>query len=296
MNKKIRTFVVSVLLVIAVFSVYRMISNRIEKKRYREWVENLETSAAENVQILTDTISVNYLHKKRTLAIYLPENYAVDTVKYPVVYFLDGQSLFDQKVQRGTEWQVDETLDSLGRLNKEQSIIVGIYNSKDRLKEYKPFPSTGRNADRAFSGDRHAEWIAKSLKPWIDEKYRTKRGANSTFIGGASLGGLMSYYMLMKYPDVFGGAIAFSPSFWVNERVFHLHEKNGNLSGQKIYFNAGERETRTIESLRKLQDILVKDGLPEENIRVQIEEGEGHNHETGRKGFRKAYPWMVNNQ
>jgi alpha-glucosidase len=107
MNKKIRTFVVSVLLVIAVFSVYRMISNRIEKKRYREWVENLETSAAENVQILTDTISVNYLHKKRTLAIYLPENYAVDTVKYPVVYLLDGQNHFDKKVQRGNERQVD---------------------------------------------------------------------------------------------------------------------------------------------------------------------------------------------
>ncbi len=38
----------------------------------------------------------------------------MDSITYSVIYFLDGQSLFDQKIQEGQEWQVDEVLDSLG--------------------------------------------------------------------------------------------------------------------------------------------------------------------------------------
>ncbi len=38
-----------------------------------------------------DTVGSKVLHEKRVLNIYLPEGYdANDTVKYPVVYLLDG--------------------------------------------------------------------------------------------------------------------------------------------------------------------------------------------------------------
>ena len=192
------------------------------------------------------------------------------------------------------EWEVDEVLDSLGELGETQSIVVGIYSSENRAKEYKPFPSTRWYSDKVVSGDRHADWIVKKVKPWIDQRYRTKREMNSTIIGGASLGGLMAYYMLMEYPDIFGGAIVFSPSFWVNEKVYTLHEGNPRLFDKKIYFNAGELETPTVESVKKMQDILIEYGFPEENIKTEIEEGKGHWHITWRNGFRKVYPWIVN--
>ena len=294
MKKKI-FYVIGILLLIPVLNfVYRTISNRIAEKKHMEWVKTLAHSASKNVQILTDVVTIEYLNKKRTLSLYLPENYESDTVNYSVIYFLDGQSLFDQKIQEGTEWQIDEVLDSLGQLNQEQSIIVGIYNSEDRLKEYKPFSSSRWYSDKVVSGDQHAEWIVHNLKPWIDARYRTKKEANATIIGGASLGGLMSYYMLMEYPEVFGGAIVFSPSFWVNEIVYTLHEKNKHLFEQKIYFDAGQLETPTVNSVQKMRDILVEYGMPKENIKVDIEEGEGHWHMTWRKGFKKAYPWIVN--
>ena len=296
MKKRTAYIIGFTLLIIGTYFAYKTISDRIAEKKHMEWVETLAHTASENVQILPDTITIDYLGETRTLALYLPENYEMDTVEYPVIYFLDGQSLFDQKIQEGTEWQIDEVLDSLGKLNKTPSIIVGIYNSEDRLKEYKPFPSTRWYSDKVVSGDQHAEWIVNSLKPWIDDKYRTKKERNSTIIGGASLGGLMSYYMLMEYPNVFGGAIVFSPSFWVNETVYTLHENNENLFDQKIYFNAGELETPTVESVHKMQDILIKYGFPKENIKVDIEVGEGHWHMTWRKGFKKAYPWIVNDE
>jgi predicted alpha/beta superfamily hydrolase len=259
-------------------------------------VATLEHTASKNVQILTDTIPIDYLNEKRTLAVYLPENYDTDSAHYSVIYFLDGQSLFDQKIQEGMEWQIDEVLDSLGLLNQEQSIIVGINSSEDRLKEYKPFPSTRWYSDKVVSGDQHAEWIVNSLIPFIDARYRTKKEADATVIAGASLGGLMSYYMLMEYSHIFGAAIVFSPSFWVNEIVYTLHENNQRLFEQKIYFDAGELETPTVESVQKMYDILVNYGMPTENIKVDIEEGEGHWHNTWRKGFKKAYPWIVQGQ
>ena len=294
MKKKILYALGFTLLAFGFYYIYRTITNQIAVKKHREWVATLTHSASKNVQILKDTITIDYLNEKRTVALYLPENYAKDTAHYSVVYFLDGQSLFDQKIQEDTEWQVDEVLDSLGVLKKEQSIIVGIYCSeKNRMTEYKPFPSTRWYSDKVVSGDKHADWIVKQLKPWVDARFRTKKEANATTIGGASLGGLMSYYMLMHYPDVFGRGIVFSPSFWVNEVVYTLHEKNKNVFNQKIYFNAGEHETPTVESVLKMQDILIKHGVPKENIKTDIEIGEGHGHKAWEKGFKKAYPWII---
>ncbi len=293
MKKKIYYSISIIILLILAYNVYKTIKNRNEERKHQEWVASLASTASKNVRILADTITIEYLEQKRTLALYLPENYAHDSVHYPVIYFLDGQSLFDQKIQEGTEWQVDEVLDSLIKLNEQPSIIVGIYSADDRLKEYKPFPSTRWYSDKVVHGDQHAAWIVNNLKPWIDARYRTKKEANATIIGGASLGGLMSYYMLMEYPDVFGGAIVFSPSFWVNEVVYTIHEKNNNLFNQKIYFDAGKLETPTVNSILKMKEILINYGMPKENIKLDIEEGEGHWHMTWRKGFKKVYPWII---
>ncbi len=294
-KKKVFSILGIILVLIGIYFVYKTISDSANQKKHQEWVSTLEHTASENVQILTDTILVDYLNEKRTLGIYLPANYAKDSQAYSVIYFLDGQSLFDQKIQEGMEWGLDEVLDSLGKLDQEQSIIVGIYNSERRMKEYKPFPSTRWYSDWVVSGDQHSDWIVKRLKPWIDSKYRTKKEASSTFIGGASLGGLMSYFMLMEYSEIFGGGIVFSPSFWVNEKVYSLHENNKNLSQQKIYFNAGQLETPTVNSVKRMEEILLKSGMPKENIKVDIEDGLGHWHMTWKEGFKKTYPWIVTN-
>lgn len=272
---------------------YRTIAKNKAQKEHLLYVQSLENTASENVHILSDTISIDYLGTKRTLALYLPNNYELDSVSYPVIYFLDGQSLFDQKIQEGTEWQIDEVLDSISNLGGRKSIVVGINSSEDRMKEYKPFPSDRWYSHKNVSGDQHAEWIVQTLKPWIDARYRTNPDMKSTIIGGASLGGLMSYYMLMEYPENFGGAIVFSPSFWVNEEVYTLHKKNKNLFKQRIYFDAGELETPTVDGIEKMRDILIRDGMPEENMKLDIESDEGHWHMTWRKGFKKAYPWIL---
>jgi len=296
MKPYLKKIIIGSILLVGTYLGYRYISEYIEEKRHKEWVASLEHSISDNVQILKDTITIDYLDEKRTLAIYLPEGYEKDTINYPVIYFLDGQSLFDQKILEGDEWQVDEVLDSLGQLGREEVIVVGIYNSdKNRLTEYKPFTSPHLPKEKIVTGDKHAKWIVTDLKEWIDAKYRTKKTPESTIIGGASLGGLMAYYMLMTYPDIFGGAIVFSPSFWVRDDVYRLHEKVNNLTNKKIYFNAGELETPTVESIQKMHGILKAEGIQKENLMLDVEKEEGHWHMTWRKGFKKAYPWILRN-
>lgn len=293
MKRKLLYLFITSLIAAAVFFGHKELQKRERQREHQAWVETLEHTASHNVQVLPDTIAIDYLGERRTLALYLPEGYATDSVDYPVIYFLDGQSPFDQRIQGGTEWEVDEVIDSIGQMGGQKAIVVGIYNSDDRLREYKPFASDRWYSHKRVSGDQHAEWIAKTLKPWVDARYRTQVGPSSTIIGGASLGGLMSYYILMEYPEVFGGAIVFSPSFWVHEKVYSLHETNEQRSQQRIYFNAGQLETPTVQSIEKMHQILLDAGLPPENMRLDVEEGEGHWHMTWRKGFRKAYPWII---
>ncbi len=264
-----------------------------EARKHQQYIASLKDTASPNVQALKDTILIDYLGTKRTLWIYLPPNYATDSVSYPVIYFMDGTSLFNEKVQEGLEWQVDEVMDSIAAAGGSAAIVVGIDNSDDRLTEYKPFLSPHLPEETSVTGDQHAEWIATDLKAWVDEHYRTLPSPEMTTIGGASLGGLMAYYALTTYPDIFGNAIVFSPSFWVNERVFKLHHNVSHLNDHRIYLNVGEHEGGDQRvNAQKIYDLLLAEGMSKDNIRFDIEAGEGHSHPTWRKGFRKAYPWV----
>jgi len=224
------------------------------------------------------------------LRIYLPPNYETDSLSYPVIYFYDADALFDEKVLEGPEWQLDEVLDSVSALGGLEAIVIGIDNSQDRMREYMPytnedFPNT--------SGDKHAEWVATDLKKWVDENYRTKPEPEHNAIGGASLGGIMSYYTMMKFPEKFGRAFVFSPSFWVNEKIFSVHQELDSLSEVKIYMNVGEEEGSMVVNAKKMRDILLSEGLTKDQLKFDIFPGLGHEHMTWRKGFRAAYPWIL---
>jgi predicted alpha/beta superfamily hydrolase len=59
------------------------------------------------------------------------------------------------------------------------------------------------------------DFIVKTLRPYINKNYRTKKCRKHTFTAGSSMGGLISLYALLKYPKVFGGAGVFSPALWI---------------------------------------------------------------------------------
>lgn len=159
------------------------------------------------------------LGNSRDVIVLLPESY--ETAKagkssqknYPVLYMHDGNNLFDPKTSfLGLDWGVDETVNKLAAEGKiDEIIVVGIYNTPARNSEYTPFRDPKHGGG---DGDKYIRFIIDELKPEIDRKYRTKKGAADTAIGGSSLGGLVSLYAGLRYPQTFGKMIVMSPSAW----------------------------------------------------------------------------------
>jgi len=196
----------------------------------------------------------------RNVDIWLPENYN-HSKKYAVLYMHDGQQLFDNKTWNGQEWKVDETIDSLLKVNEIQDVIVvGILNNGNkRYPEYFPekviynLPDSLKKGILSFMnetplGDNYLKFIVKEVKPLIDKTFSTFTGKEHTFICGSSMGGLISMYALCEYPEVFGGAICMS-THWIgildynteipDAFVNYLKVSLPPPSSHKIYFDCG---------------------------------------------------------
>ena len=262
---------------------------------YKEWLLTAEPTNAPNAQRLPQAVTVDYSGESKNVDIFLPAGYHDnDSVRYPVLYFYDGNNLFDHIIGEGSEWEVDEVINRVDSAGGPACIVVGIESGDNRSAEYKPYPSEQVKEKGEVFGKQHAEWYARGLKDWVDANYRTRPEPAYTGIGGCSLGGLMAHYSLMTYPDVYGLGIIFSPSLWVDEaQSLALVDQHPDLSKVRVFLNSGELETPIVEASERLRDRLLAQGLPKDQLLFDIEPGEGHWHATWRKGFAKAYPWIV---
>jgi hypothetical protein len=80
-----------------------------------------------------------WLGNGREVWVYLPPGYDRDTQRrYPVVYFHDGQNVFDAMTAfAGVEWGADETIERLVALGAMRPVIaVAVANTPERSQEY----------------------------------------------------------------------------------------------------------------------------------------------------------------
>lgn len=200
----------------------------------------------------------------------------------------DGQNLFDEATSFAGEWGVDEYFDTT--IVKE-CIVVGIDNGSDkRMNEYNPYDNERFGKGE---GDLYADFLAKTLKPFIDREYRTLRKKENTFISGSSMGGLISLYALLKYPKVFGGAGIFSPSFWISDtKIYDDIKTKGEKVKAKIYFYGGklEGETMVPGMLRAFEEMAK---ISKSKMTIIIRNDGKHNEQTWRKEFPLFYNWII---
>lgn len=169
----------------------------------------------------------------RRVSVWLPEQYdalIAQGRRFAVLYMHGGQMLFDAKVTwNQQEWGVDETAQAL--MDAQQVtpfIVVGINNGGPDLRyvEYMPqtpfeaLPETIQNQiyakhdlDNVIQSNAYLRFIVEELKPFIDSQYATEPDRENTFIAGASMGGLISWYAVSEYPDIFGGCLCLSTHF-----------------------------------------------------------------------------------
>lgn len=162
-------------------------------------------------KIIIKSISIPYINEKRTIRIYLPNNYDKDEKFYPVVYMHDGQNVFtDETASYNTSWNVKKVLEELEK-NGLAYIVVALDNSSNyRYEEYSPWvcekPKSNFKDGRVYGGmgSEYAKFFVDVLMPLIEKEFRVKKGMENTSLCGSSMGGFITAYMGCKYPDIFG--------------------------------------------------------------------------------------------
>lgn len=244
------------------------------------------STAGKNVRIIDTAFVIPQLQRVRRIWIYLPDGYTDSRDQYPVLYMHDGQNVFDDATSFSGEWGVDECIDSM----KKKCIVVAIDNGgMKRINEYCPYDMERFGKGE---GDQYVDFIAKTLKPFIDKNYRPMKNKENTFIAGSSMGGIISMYAILKYPDVFGGAGVFSPAFWVGPKIFDdIKAKGGKVKG-RIYFYAGGQEGETMVPDTKKAYGLMRDVSKSEMTTVIRDDGK-HNEQRWRIEFPLFYQWLL---
>ncbi|MEM9678853.1 MAG: alpha/beta hydrolase-fold protein [Bacteroidota bacterium] len=240
-------------------------------------------------QVSRFDIFASQLDTTKTIWVYLPKNYKNSKKHYPVIYMLDAQNLFDKATSYAGEWEIDEYLDTKA---KKEAIIIGIeHGEKKRFNELTPYsnPEYGGGG-----GNQFLDFIITTLKPHVDKAYRTKNDAKNTSIIGASLGGLMAFYAVVKHPEVFQNAGAFSPSFWFSEKIFDLVKATTIKKQLKFSFVVGDQEGKDMVDGQLRMITLLKDkGVKKRQIKASFIEGGQHNEKLWRKHFPIAFNWFV---
>jgi metallo-beta-lactamase class B len=256
----------------------------------------VSTALQPQVQVMSTTFLMPQLGRSRRVWVYLPADYARSTRRYPVLYLHDGQNVFDQCTSFSGEWGVDETLAQLQQqgLDAQGCIVVAIDNdSGQRLNEYSPW----RNAQYGGGqGDAYVDFLVQTLKPYVDQHYRTRPDRLNTGLGGSSMGGLISLYAALKYPAVFGRAAIFSPAFWFAEAELksYLHQHRA-APGQptRFYFVAGTPESPTMVPLMQaVRDSLQRAGYAASDLSYQARADGQHAEWFWRREFPAAYQWL----
>ena len=244
----------------------------------------------------------------RHIDVWLPAGYP-KAAPYAVLYMHDGQMLFDaQTTWNRQEWRVDEVageLQAAGTLRP--FIVVGIMNGgAARAAEYLPqqpferldddaqaIHMAGQRGDQPFLSapiysDRYLRFLIEELKPLIDRRYAVDPAPTATAIMGSSMGGLISLYALLEYPQVFGAAACLS-THWPASFIFddptlpeailaYLTEKLPEPTLHRLYFDHG---TATLDAHYaqwqvRVDAVMTSKGYSDANWMSRVYDGAEH--------------------
>ncbi len=237
------------------------------------------------------------LGNSRSLVVYLPPSYHENPLKrYPVLYMHDGQNLFEASTSAfGVEWRVDETINAAVPAGQmDEVIVVGVNNNANRIWEYTPC------CDPSYGGggaDTYERFLIDTVKPYVDQTYRTLPSKPNTAIMGSSLGGLVSCYIARRNPSVFSKTGCMSSSFWWNNEAFTVQVEQATTKVPlRVYIDAGT-VSDGLPQTQRMDAALRADGyVPGADLKFVTAQGASHNEASwaARVGTPLSYlfPWQ----
>ncbi|WP_211748201.1 alpha/beta hydrolase-fold protein [Paenibacillus sp. Marseille-Q4541] len=250
---------------------------------------------------IIDAFPIPKLQTERRVWIYLPRSYNKGDRSYPVFYMHDGQNVFNQATSWGTEWGVDETLEQMTLEDPAlEAIVVAIdHGGDERNNEY----NFTINAEYGFGGkgEAYAEFLAETLKPYIDSHYRTLPEPEHTIIAGSSFGAYVSLFTAIRYPDCFGRVGGISFVMWHdNGAIIQLIQQSVLSPGLRVYLSIGELETdnpdfnqTAYEHVALARETIIASGVPESRIRFDVVTGGTHHESTWSPLFPEVHRWLL---
>src|ERR1051326_5792217 len=176
----------------------------------------------------------------RNIHIYLPRAYSENSWKrYPVLYFHDGQNVFDPGGPFGS-WSADATATrEIGQGRMRETILVGIDNDgTNRTPEYQP--PTDSYSGTQGRADAYASFVINNVRPYVDTNYRTLNDLSNTVTVGSSMGGLVSLYLGREF-STFGKIGVMSPAFWTSPN-YVAQVAAGSKKPLRVYLDIGTNE------------------------------------------------------
>jgi len=237
----------------------------------------------------------------RQITIYLPPGYDADAQRpYPVLYLHDGQNLFEdhRAFVHGQTWRAAHTAERLIHLGEiEPLIIVGIdHAGEGRIDELTP--TKDLRLKRGGQAKAYGRMIVEELKPLVDREFRTRPGAADTGLGGSSLGGLVTLYLGLRLPLVFGRLAILSPSLWWDGRnLLGRVRRNRHAARARIWLDMGTREGRAylqnVKNTRELRDLLVARGWRAGfDLEYAEDAGAGHSEDAWARRFPEVLQFL----
>ena len=230
--------------------------------------------------IETLTVHSPELNDDLTVLIWTPPGYARSAERYPTLYLHDGQNVFDRATSfAGETWAADEAARVLAAQGAPCLLVAVCVREQHRGSDYVPFP-IGAN-DFQSTAPAYQTFLAQTLKPHIDARYRTRPEREASAQAGSSFGGVASLYGTLSRPDVWGTCGAFSPSLWVQDGALLDFARQHPAPELRLYADMGTHEGLFVEdaaaAVRQTRWFAARSAPFVREVKLQI--GEGHWHD-----------------
>lgn len=267
--------------------------------------------------IISDDNNLAYREdKSKKISVFVPSSYD-GQLPHDILYFFDAQNLFgnaghytDNGDPYGS-WKLDIVVTELHRRYGKNIIVVGIdnadeYRSNELFMDHNSFgtlaPLATAIPEDDFSRgylDSLSEFMVSTLHSFIKERYCVKE--DNIGIGGASMGGIASFYCALRELGFYKYVLSYSPAFGLYEmsafdsyfeRILFA-DRLDRLPKIHIYCGAGDPLERLLLPLaQEMKSLLVRHGYPADKIFETYHNDKPHNEESWRMILPQSFSYL----